>query len=158
MHSLFCSSSHDSIACRLLEQILGPMMLLMGVNPRISTSTTATLIALTSSSVAVSFVIGGIVPWSYALYFFLVCLCGALCLKRKIDAYVKRTGRASLLIFVLACIILFATVGCIFLMLQRLAQKDWCFDGMNKFCTVSKNGGCPDRMLEELEETPFWEL
>jgi ABC-type Na+ efflux pump permease subunit len=136
------------------------MMLLMGVNPRISTSTTATLIALTSSSVAVSYVIGGIIPWSYALYFFLVCLCGALILKRRIDAYVKRTGRASLLIFVLASIILFATVGCIFLMLQRLAEKDWCFDGLNQFCTASKKGGCPKkRMLEELEETvPFWEL
>lgn len=133
------------------------MMLIMEVHPRVSTATTATMIVLTSSSVAIIFVTSGIVPWSYAVFFFFVCFFGALFGKRKIDAYVKRTGRASLLIFILASIILFATFGCIFQMLLRLSEKDWCFDGLNQFCKASKHAECPvNRVLNSfLEGTGF---
>lgn len=124
-------------------------MLLMGVNPQASTATTATMIVLTSSSIAIIFITSGLVPISYAGFFFGVCFCGALFGKSKIDAYVRRTGRSSLLIFILASIILFATVGCIFQMLRRLAENEWCFDGLNAFCVVAKSeDDCPaDRML-----------
>lgn len=125
-------------------QILGPMMLLMGVNPQMSTATTATMIVLTSSSIAIIFITAGLVPFSYAAFFFAVCFCGALFGKSKIDAYVRRTGRSSVLIFILASIILFATVGCLFQMLQRLSDKDWCFDGLNEFCVVASNNNKKD--------------
>merc|ERR1712232_706522 len=85
--------------------VLGPLMLVMGINPRVSTATTATLILLTSSSVAVMFVMSGLVPWEYALYFFCICLCGAYIGKTRIDSYIKRTGMASILVGILATII-----------------------------------------------------
>jgi intracellular septation protein A len=124
-------------------------MLVMGLHPRVSTASTATMIVLTSSSVAVLYVTSGLVPWSYALFFFMVCFLGALILKSRIDAYVKRTGRASVLIFILASIILFATLGCIYNLLTGLSAKDWCLDGFKQFCTVSSsNDNCPaDRFL-----------
>lgn len=132
--------------------VLGPLMLVMGIHPRVSSATTATMIVLTSSSVAVLFVTYGLVPWEYALTFFCVCFVGAYLGKAKIDAYVKRTGRASLLIFLLAVIIALATIGCIVIVLVRLAAADWCFSGFNKFCSVSEDDAegdlCPvDRML-----------
>jgi uncharacterized membrane protein YfcA len=129
--------------------ILGPLMLVMGLHPRVSSASTATMIVLTSSSVAVAFVTSGLVPWSYALFYFMVCFLGALINKRQIDAYVKRTGRASLLIFILASIILFATLGCVYNLFSGLAAKDWCLDGFNQFCKVSsKDDNCPiDRAL-----------
>ena len=129
--------------------VLGPLMLVMGIHPRVSSATTATMIVLTSSSVAVIFVTSGLVPWSYAVFYFFVCLAGAYIGKSQIDGYVKRTGRASLLIFILASIIAFATVGCLVILLTRLADKDWCFEGFNKFCNIESDESCPvDRLLE----------
>jgi len=126
-------------------------MLVMDIHPRVSSATTATMIVLTSSSVAVIFVTSGVVPWSYTAFYFGVCLLGALVGKSKIDAYIQRTGRASLLIFILATIIAFATIGCFVTMFLRLADKDWCLDGFNQFCSVhAAHVECPaadDRML-----------
>eukprot|EP00571_Detonula_confervacea_P015294 CAMPEP_0172301282 /NCGR_PEP_ID=MMETSP1058-20130122/3204_1 /TAXON_ID=83371 /ORGANISM="Detonula confervacea, Strain CCMP 353" /LENGTH=602 /DNA_ID=CAMNT_0013011341 /DNA_START=228 /DNA_END=2036 /DNA_ORIENTATION=- len=124
--------------------VLGPLMLVMGINPRVSTATTATMILLTSSSVAVMFVMSGLVPWEYAVYFFFVCLCGAYIGKTKIDSYVKRTGMSSVLVGTLATIILLATIGCIVILFMNLAKVDWCLDGFNAFCTVkSAEDKCP---------------
>jgi len=130
--------------------VLGPLMIAMEVNPRVSTSTTATMVLLTSSSVAVIFVMSGLVPWEYALFFFLVCLCGAYIGKTKIDAYVKRTGMASILIGILATIIALATIGCIVNLFMGLASVNWCLAGFNQFCTVSSGSGsdCAARLLE----------
>jgi len=120
--------------------VLGPLMLVMGVNPRVSTATTATMILLTSSSVAVMFVMSGLAPWQYALYFFCVCLSGAYIGKTRIDSYVKKTGMASVLVGILAAIIAFATVGCITILFMNLAKVDWCLAGFNSFCTVKIEG------------------
>lgn len=137
--------------------VLGPLMLVMGINPRVSTATTATMILLTSSSVAVMFVMSGLVPWEYALYFFCICLCGAYIGKTKIDSYVKRTGMASVLIGVLATIIGLATIGCIVILLMNLAKVDWCLDGFKAFCTVkAEEDKCPaTRFLFGAEEELF---
>jgi hypothetical protein len=42
-------------------------------------------------------------------------------------------------------------MGCLVILLTRLADEDWCLEGMNKFCDVKDDDdqdGCPvDRML-----------
>jgi uncharacterized membrane protein YfcA len=130
--------------------VLGPLMLVMGIHPRVSSATTATMIVLTSSSVAVIFVTSGLVPWTYAVFYFFVCFFGALFGKRQIDKIVKRTGRASILIFILATIIALATIGCLVILLLRLSEKGWCFDGFNSFCSVSDDAACSARRLLQL--------
>lgn len=115
--------------------VLGPLMLIMGIHPMVSTATTATMIVLTSSSVAILFVTSGLVPWAYALTFFSTCLTGAYIGKRHIDQYVKRTGKASVLVFLLATIIAFAMVGTLVIVLIRLAETNWCFAGFSQFCS-----------------------
>lgn len=132
--------------------VLGPLMLVMGIHPRVSTATTATMIVLTSSSVAVLFVTAGLVPWEYAVCFFCVCFSGALVGKTKIDRYVKKTGKASILILLLATIIALATLGAVIIVLLRLAAADWCFAGFNKFCSLPSEDNddvqCPvERLL-----------
>ncbi|EED96586.1 predicted protein, partial [Thalassiosira pseudonana CCMP1335] len=99
----------------------GPFMIQRGLHPRVSTATTATTMLLTSSSVAVMFVLSGLLPWEYALYFFLVCVTGAFVGKTRIDAYVKKTGMASVLIGALATIIGCSTLGCLVILLTNLA-------------------------------------
>jgi len=130
--------------------VLGPLMLVMGIHPRVSSATTGTMIVLTSSSVAVLFVTSGLVPWEYAVYFFCICFLGAYIGKRYIDGYVKRSGKASILIFLLATIIALATIGCVVIVLTRLADAGWCIDGFHKFCDAGTADGdvCPvDRLL-----------
>jgi len=122
--------------------VLGPLMIVMGIHPSVSSATTATMIVLTSSSVAVLFVTSGLVPWSYAIYFFTVCFIGAFIGKRFIDSYVKKTGKASVLVCILATIIAFATVGCFVIVLIRLAANNWCFEGFKKFCDVKDESTC----------------
>mmetsp|Transcript_21405 Transcript_21405/g.59539 ORF Transcript_21405/g.59539 Transcript_21405/m.59539 type:complete len:644 (-) Transcript_21405:1258-3189(-) len=118
--------------------VLGPLMLVMGIYPRVSTATTATMIVLTSSSVAILYVTSGLVPPAYFITFFCTCFTGALIGKTKIDGYVKRTGRASLLILLLATIIALATLGAVVIALLRLNSADWCFAGFNEFCSIDK--------------------
>ena len=116
--------------------VLGPLMLVMGIYPRVSTATTATMIVLTSSGVAISYVTSGLVPWEYAVTYFCTCFFGALVGKTKIDGYVKKTGKASILIFLLAMIIALASCGILLIALLRLNEANWCFTGLKAFCTV----------------------
>lgn len=116
--------------------VLGPLMLVMGIYPRVSTATTATMIVLTSSGVAISYVTSGLVPWEYAVTFFCTCFTGALVGKTKIDGYVKKTGKSSILILMLATIIALATFGALLIALLRLSSAKWCFAGFQPFCYV----------------------
>lgn len=120
--------------------ILGPVLMITGIHPSISTATTASMVVFTSGNVAVMYVISGQVPVSYAIFYFCVCACGAVFGKYHIDAYVKRTERASLLILILSMIITFSTVGCFSIAFSSLANQDWCFDGFKPFCVVSAEG------------------
>jgi uncharacterized membrane protein YfcA len=136
--------------------VLGPLMLVMGINPRVSTATTATMILLTSSSVAVMFVMSGLVPWEYALYFFCVCLLGAYIGKTRVDAHIRKTGMASVLVGALAAIIGLATVGCVVILLMNLAKAGWCLEGFKPFCSVSaEEGGCQARRLLGIAKEVF---
>lgn len=125
--------------------ILGPTMLVMGIHPRVSSATTATMILLTSSSVAIMFVTSGLVPWEYAVFFFCVCACGALIGKKYIDEYVTKTGMASILIGILSTIIGLATIGCFVIVILNLKNADWCFDGFKPFCEIKNEHAlsCP---------------
>jgi hypothetical protein len=57
---------------------------------------------------------------------------------------VKRSGKASLLIFLLATIIALATLGCVAIVTTMLAQAAWCFAGSNDFCNLSEGGSDAD--------------
>ena len=92
------------------------------------------MIVLTSSSVAVMYVAGGLVPWTYALTFFIVAFTGAVIGKSKIDNMVKQRGLTSILIFILAGIICFASVMVTIAGGIKYGDQNWCFEGMNPVC------------------------
>jgi uncharacterized membrane protein YfcA len=123
--------------------ILGPLLMIEGVHPRVSSATTATMIVLTSSTVAIMFVISGLVPWDYALFFFAVCMSGAFVGKRYIDAYIKKTGMTSLLIGMLAAIIACGMLGCFVILIMKLHNNNWCLDGFKPFCVQDVHSSQP---------------
>lgn len=94
------------------------------------------------------FIISGLIHFSYAITFFIVCFMGGFIGKSQVDGYVKKTGRASLLVLCLDIIFMLATMGLFTIFMTRLADKDWCFEGFKKFCDISDEEGCPvHRML-----------
>ena len=109
-------------------------MLQMGVLPQVASATIATMIVLTSSSVALIPVAGGLVPWDYALILIIVAFTGAVIGKSKIDNIVKQRGLSSILIFILAGTIFFASVMATIAGLIKYADQGWCFEGVNAVC------------------------
>merc|ERR1712232_770389 len=109
------------------------------------------MIVLTSSSVAILYVNSGLVPWQYAVTFFCTCFTGAIIGKTFIDGYVKKTGKASVLIFLLASIIAIATIFALVLTIMGLAADDWCFSSFNKFCKID-DGTAPVDCVPEADE------
>jgi uncharacterized membrane protein YfcA len=114
--------------------VLGPLMLTLGVDPRVSAATTATMIAMTASSLSVIYIIIGYIQWDYFLYSFFVCVSGAYIGKSHIDAYVKRTGMTSVLVGLLASIISLSVIGIAIALISDLSSKGWCLDGFSAFC------------------------
>jgi len=114
--------------------VLGPLMLTMGVDQRVSTATTATMVTLTASSISIMYVITGYISWDYFCYYLSICILGAYVGKGYIDAYVKRTGMASMLVGLLATIITLSVVGCTVILFTNLSQRDWCIDGFSAIC------------------------
>lgn len=87
------------------------------------------------------------------MFFFSICLVGAYIGKTRIDAYIKRTGMASILIGCLAAIIGLATVGCLVILFLNLDNAGWCLDGFKPFCVVKKGQDtCPTRLLTEAKD------
>jgi len=116
--------------------VLGPLMLLMGLPSQVSTATTATMVVITSSAIAIGYVVAGIVPWTYFVLFFSVTFVGALVGKLKIDAVVKQKGLSSILIFVLGGIITFASLFAFILMFMDLGERSWVPNGPTNPCAA----------------------
>lgn len=114
--------------------VLGPLMLQMNVLPQVSTATTATMIVLTSSYVAIMYVVGGLVPIDYAGFYFSVAFCGALLGKSQIDKLVKKYQMTSILILILASIITFATIMVSILGVYKYTTNGFCFEGLQSLC------------------------
>jgi len=114
--------------------VLGPLMLQMNVLPQVSTATTATMIVLTSSYVAIMYVVSGLVPIDYAAWFFSVAFIGALIGKSQIDKLVKKYNMTSILVFILATIIAFAVCMVSFLGVYKYSQNGFCFEGLQPIC------------------------
>lgn len=85
--------------------LIGPMLLALGVRPEISTISSSFTIFISSGTAAAQFFIAGIIDFSYAAWFFglstLGSLCGILILRR----YAIKKQRVSLLIFCLSIIL-----------------------------------------------------
>ena len=90
--------------------ILGPMLLEMGINPIISTSTSNFLVLFTSSSTTLQFVIMGMMNFDYGLICTVCSTVGSMIGTLAIQNLIRKTGRPSILIFCLAVVLAVSTV------------------------------------------------
>jgi len=85
--------------------VKGPLMLEMGIIPEVSAATAAYMILYTASSATVTYAAFDQVKWDYAMVLF---PCGILFTaigQIVINAYIKRTNHASVIVFIIAGIV-----------------------------------------------------
>lgn len=95
--------------------VKGPLLLEMGVLPEVASATSATMIFFTAASAALSFVVFGAVRGDYAVALFFVGFFFTILGQLVVASAVKRSGRPSIIVFIIAAIII---VSCGLLVLQ----------------------------------------
>ena len=85
--------------------VKGPLMLAMGVHPKVSSACSATMIMYTSFTATTSFFVFGLIKMDYAM----VCTVMGLLLtyvgQLGLSAIIKKLGRDSLIIFSIAGVV-----------------------------------------------------
>lgn len=88
--------------------VVGPVLLELGFIPQVSSALTATNVLMSSSTVSVLVLSGGVVPIDEALFFALVTFVGAYFGKNFLGKLIKRLGKTSVIIFILGGVIFLA--------------------------------------------------
>eukprot|EP01080_Neovahlkampfia_damariscottae_P000215 gene215-4461_t len=90
--------------------VTGPVLLELGVLSQISTSSSAYMILFTSSSTTLQYFIFGLLPWDYGLFFGFVGLIASIFGQVVVSWVVKKFGRPSWIVFLLAFVVGISTV------------------------------------------------
>lgn len=85
--------------------VLGPVLLEAGYIPQVSSALTATNVLLSSTTVGVLVLVSGVVPIDESMFFFGICMLGAILGKFYLGKVIKRIGRTSIIIFTLVGVI-----------------------------------------------------
>lgn len=81
-----------------------PLMLELGVHPQVSSATSGLMVLFSASLAALSFAAAGRLNTPHAAVFAAVCLAAAFCGVLLVSRAVRRSGRASIVVALLACI------------------------------------------------------
>jgi len=90
--------------------VMGPILLEIGIDPQVSAATTASTLLILSSSTALALLTQGSAPVEHALGFGLATFLGSAVGKTLITGWIKRSGRSSLIVFILAGILVTSAI------------------------------------------------
>jgi len=90
--------------------VKGPLMLEMGVDPQVSAGTAAFMIFFTAGSASVSYALFGLLQLDYAIFFAVFGLIFTFLGQKLSENVIKRLGRPSFVIFLIAAIVTASTV------------------------------------------------
>lgn len=85
--------------------ILNPLMLEMGIHPLVSSATSSVMVLFSASTATFAFAVSGGLNYQFASVYGLVCAIASIFGVAVISASVRRSGRSSLVVFILAVII-----------------------------------------------------
>ncbi|KAL1523967.1 hypothetical protein AB1Y20_018883 [Prymnesium parvum] len=110
--------------------VLGPLMIHIGMQPQVSTATTATMVLMTSSSAAAVFLLSGACPLDYSLFLGALTLVGGYGGKSLLLHLVRRYQCTALIVLILGSMIAVSMLaimvtGIINLQEKLLAGADW---------------------------------
>ena len=86
--------------------IYGPLLLELGLHPTVAFSTSMYMILFSSLTNSTLFGLAGLLKYDYGLVLGLSNIFGALTGLTLINRYIEKTGRASIIVFILAFIML----------------------------------------------------
>ena len=88
--------------------ILGPLFVALNFQPQVGTATTGFMILFTAFGGTVKYVAVGRLPWQYLLWFGGIGIAGGQTGQRVVKKLLAKTGRPSLVVFILGSIIALA--------------------------------------------------
>uniref|UniRef100_A0A7S4ETG3 Uncharacterized protein n=1 Tax=Chrysotila carterae TaxID=13221 RepID=A0A7S4ETG3_CHRCT len=88
--------------------VKGPLMLEMGMQPAVSSATSAYMILFTSATAATQYFIFGALRLRYGAVMFVVGFCGTVVGQMGVSYLLKRWGRQSIIVIVIAVVIGFS--------------------------------------------------
>jgi len=91
--------------------VLNPMLLGAGLEPQVATATVTVMITMTSSNATINFILGGAIPLVPTVLLTAGTFVGSLCGKSVVGWLVSKTGRNSILVFMLAAFMAISTVA-----------------------------------------------
>ena len=90
--------------------IVSPLLLELGVLPRVAAATSALAVMVTSSSATLQFALLGMLKVDYMLFFMGVGIIGTFIGQTAVNHCVKKYGRASVVVFAVAAVIGLAVI------------------------------------------------
>ena len=81
--------------------VLGPVMLELGLHPLVTASTSLLLVGASSSSATIGFALADRLDYGWGVIMFLVCMVASVVGVAGIGRMVRRSGRASAIVFLL---------------------------------------------------------
>jgi uncharacterized membrane protein YfcA len=90
--------------------VLGPLFVALNFQPQVGTASTGFMILFTALSGTVQYLALGKLPWRYALWFGSIGAIGGQTGQRVVESLIDRTGRPSIVVILLACIIGIAVI------------------------------------------------
>jgi len=91
--------------------VLNPMLLGAGIEPLVATATVTVMITMVSSNATINFVLGGAIPVVPTLLLTSGTFVGSLCGKSAVGWLVSKTGRNSILVFMLVAFMSVSTLA-----------------------------------------------
>jgi len=103
--------------------VLGPLFLILDVHPQVVTATTGFMLLFTGLAGTVEYTAAGALPWRFLLWFGALGVVGGQVGQRVVRSLVERTGRPSIVIFLLGGIIALAVVFMTAIGIARVASR-----------------------------------
>lgn len=107
----FCVGALSSVVGIGGGVVLNPMLLGAGIEPLVATATVTVMITMVSSNATINFVLGGAIPMVPTLLLTAGTFIGSLCGKSVVGWLISKTGRNSILVFMLAAFMAISTVA-----------------------------------------------
>lgn len=85
--------------------IFNPLLLSMGVSPIVSSATALYLVMFNTFVSSIQFIIIGTLNWQFAGFLSIFIIIGTVIGLSVINGYVKRTGKQSVIVILLGCVI-----------------------------------------------------
>ena len=90
--------------------VLGPILLDLGIHPIVGTVTTNMLVLITSSSTTFQFILFKMLNLQYGIFCIIFSAVGSYCGTYLVNNYVKKTGKQSVIVFILFCVVIISAV------------------------------------------------